>query len=102
MEYATYRYTVQASGVYYIHLTAGMYTQATQSRWSYWLTVWPVSTSTVRLPSIAYYDSRGRAIILRLNEGDELRVRVPSGGNYYLYSNTIDYTTFSGFRLYDF
>jgi hypothetical protein len=25
MEYATYRYTVQAPGVYYIHLTAGIY-----------------------------------------------------------------------------
>jgi C1q domain len=73
----TYRYTVQASGVYYIHLTAGVFYQGDRVKMD--LLVNGVASVNVQRTSTqhAYYDTRGRGIILRLNEGDELRVRCP-------------------------
>ena len=94
---ASSRYTVQQSGSYYIHLTAGVDSyQGTRLELQ-------VNNNT---PVVNVYLSssdhngiktRGRAIILRLNAGDILHVNLPYG--YYLYSNGNRIATFSGFLI---
>jgi hypothetical protein len=95
----TNTYTAQEGGVYYIHMTAGMYTNyPTKIE----LTINGIASVNVHRQSIQHadYDTRGRAFILRLAAGDALRVRLPSG--YRVYSTGDRMTTFSGFRLYQF
>lgn len=43
--------------------------------------------------------SRNRAIILHLSEGDELTVRIPAGYLTYSWTNTEEFTVFTGFRI---
>jgi hypothetical protein len=44
--------------------------------------------------------TRSRSLVYRLNSGDQLRIRVPSG--YQLYSADNRLTTFSGFLVYPY
>lgn len=96
---ASYIYVVQSPGAYYIHLTTGI-SPSSQARVEL-LVNGVVSFNLYRQSTQhADYDSRGRAIILRLVEGDQLRVRVPSGTS--LYSDINRPSTFSGFRVYNY
>ena len=92
----TNTYTVQDSGIYYIHLTAGVNTaQPTRME----LQVNTVTLINVYMASTDHngIKTRSRAIITRLNVGDTLRITLPTG--YYLFSNNNRITTFTGFRV---
>ena len=93
---ATNTYTVRENGVYYIHLTAGVY-QAQPTRMEFQVN--SVILVNVFMSSTDHngIKTRSRAIITRLNAGDTLRITLPTG--YYLYSNNNRITTFSGFRV---
>jgi hypothetical protein len=91
-------YYVPLGGVYYIHLAAGLQTGTTTG-----LIVLnndnPLMDVTIGGGGRNGYDTRGRAIITRLNQGDELRVLLPGGFSVYSSSNRI--TSFTGFKLHD-
>jgi hypothetical protein len=90
-------FTVPVTGVYYIHMTAGIYyPYPTKME----LLVNGVVKANVYRSSVTHnnVDTRSRAIILPLNENDQLKIRIPSG--YRLYSDGNRYTIFSGFRIY--
>ena len=94
---ASNKYTVQQSGSYYIHLTAGVDSYQGTS-----MELQVNNSTTVANVYLTSSDhdgikTRGRAIILRLNAGDILQVNLPYG--YYVYSNGNRISTFSGFRV---
>jgi hypothetical protein len=95
---ATNTYTVQAAGVYYIHITAGIYTSYPTKLE---LVVNGVASVNVFRQSTQHItvDTRSRAFILRLAEGDVLKLRLPGG--FATFSDALRETTFSGFRLYN-
>jgi hypothetical protein len=92
------KYYVPLSGVYYIHLTAGLQT-GTSTGLIVLKNDYPLMDVTIGGEGRNGYDTRGRAIITRLFQGDELRVLLPGGFSVYSSGNRI--TSFTGFKLHD-
>ena len=92
----TNTYIVPLSGVYYINLCSGS-SPYTMVNLLLLLNDDPVNNIQIMAQNRNGYDVRGKSIIMRLEEGDELRVMLPSGYAAYSDSRT---TTFSGFRLH--
>ena len=94
----TNRFTAPKDGIYYVSLCAGF-----QNNYYVNLVLLlnddPVTNIQILSNSRNGYDTRSRSIIVRLKEGDELRVVLPRG--YGLYSNSNRLTSFAGFRLHD-
>ncbi len=90
-------YTVPLSGVYYIHLAAGI--ERNYGTNMQLVVNGEIKTNVYRSEAPHNgYDTRSKAVILRLQEGDKLHIRLPSG--YRLFSDSNRITTFSGFRIY--
>ena len=94
---ATNTYTVQQTGNYYISMTAGV---DSAQRTNMQLQI----NNGTAIANVYMYSTdhngiktRSRSIIVRLYEGDTVRVNLPSG--YYLYSNDNRITCFTGFRV---
>ena len=93
----TNTYTVLETGNYYISMTAGVNSaQRTNMQLQ-------INNGTA-IANVYMYSTdhdgiktRSRAIIVRLYQGDTVRVNLPSG--YYLYSNDNRITSFTGFRV---
>ena len=92
---ATNTYTVKQTGSYYISMTAGV---DSAQRTNMQLQI----NDDAAIANVYMYSTdhngiktRSRAILVRLNAGDTLRVNLPSG--YYLYSNDNRITSFTGF-----
>ena len=89
------------SGVYYIQLTSGI-SEAKPTKMELLVNGLPIINVYRQLASHNGLESRSRAVIWRLQQGDELRVRLSSG--YYIYVasfyNKNRYTSFGGFYLY--
>ena len=92
------RFTTPLSGVYYIQLTAGIASE-NPTKMELLVNGFPVINVYRQFTSHSDRDTRSKAVIIRLQLGDELRVRLPSG--YYLQTNKFRYTGFVGFRLYE-
>ena len=90
-------YNVQQTGNYYVSMTAGVDSgQRTNMQLQ-------INNGTA-IANVYMYSTdhngiktRSRSIIVRLYEGDTVRVNLPSG--YYLYSNDNRITSFTGFRV---
>ena len=96
---ATNLYTVPSSGVYYIQLTAQIGWGPTKMELLVnGIAVVNVYREVKNSPLNFAWDTRSRAIILNLNQSDELRIRLPAG--YMLVTDNYKYTTFAGFCLY--
>jgi hypothetical protein len=92
------KYYVPLNGVYFIHLTAGLQT-GTSTGLIVLRNDDPLMDVTIGGEGRNGYDTRGRAIITRLFQGDELRVLLPGGFSVFSSSNRI--TSFTGFKLHD-
>lgn len=91
------QFVAPLGGVYYITMTAGV--PAARAKME--LMVNGVATTNIHhesYPTSSYFCTFSRAIILRLQQYDELHIRVPSG--YYLTHNSNRLIFFSGFRIY--
>ena len=91
----TNRYLVPLTGVYYIHLTLcspGFFSKLELMRNGF-----PVMNVQVEASTAANFLT-SRAIILRLEKGEQLCVRLPSGFSALARANY--YISFSGFRIY--
>ena len=90
-------YLVPTSGVYYVHLSAGINLGDDTNME---LLVNNVATINVYRSSLSHngIDNRGRSYILRLQANDQLQIRLPTG--FSLFSNANRITMFSGFRIY--
>ena len=91
----TNTFVVPLAGVYYIHLTTG--TRRARSKLVLMRNGLPAMNVHVESNDLIYLTS-SRAIILQLELYDELRIRLPYG--YSAFSNSNQYVTFSGFRIY--
>ena len=91
------RFTAPLSGVYYIQLTAGIAPE-NPTKMELLINGTPVINVYRQFTSHSDRDTRSKAVIIRLQQGDELRIRLPSG--YYLQTSAFRYTGFAGFRLY--
>ena len=91
------RFITPLSGVYYIQLTAGIYS-AQPTKMELLINGSPIVNVYRQFKSHPQIDTESRAVILRLQQYDELRIRLASG--YYLHTNNQRYTGFAGFRLY--
>ena len=91
------RFITPLSGTYYIQLTAGIYT-AKPTKMELLVNGSPIVNVYRQFTSHSWFENDSRAVILQLQQDDELRIRLPSG--YYLHTNINRYTAFSGFRIY--
>ena len=94
---ATNVFIVPNTGVYYVHLSAGMNTAADTSMD---MLIDKVPIINVYRTSVSHngIDNRGRSYILALQVNNQLSIRLELG--YSLYSNANRITIFSGFRIY--
>ena len=92
----TNTYTVLQTGNYYISMTAGV---NSAQRTNMQLQINNSTVANVYMYSTDHngIKTRSRSIIVRLYEGNTVRVNLPSG--YYLYSNDNRITSFTGFRV---
>ena len=91
------RFIVPLSGVYFIQLTAGI-SISKPTNMELLINGLPIINVYRQFSTHSVNNTRSRAIILRLQQDDQLRIRLPSG--YYLRTNPYRYTGFAGFRLY--
>ena len=92
----TSTYPVLQTGNYYISITAGV---NSAQRTNKQLQINNITIANVFMTSTDHngIKTRSRSIIIRLYEGDTVRVNLPSG--YYLYSNDNRITSFTAFRV---
>ena len=93
----TNRFITPSSGVYYVQLTAGICPHQ-PTKMELLANGFPYVNVYRQISSHEGCDTRSRAVIIQLQQGDELRIRLPDG--YCLQSNVNGYTGFAGFRLY--
>ena len=85
------------TGVYYIQLTAGIFNNS-PTKMELLVNGYLIINVFRQFTSHEHWDTQSRAIILRLEQNDTVRVRLPSG--YTLNTNEYEYTGFAGFRIY--
>ena len=93
------RFVVPLPGVYYLQLSAGM-CEKQPTKMELMVNGFPILNVYRQFTREIFWDTRSRAVILQLQQGDKLHIRLPS--NYYLWSNGNSFTEFSGFRLYEY
>ena len=91
------KFITPVPGVYYIQLTAGI-CRGRPTKMELLINGLPIVNVYRQLTSHNGWDIRSRAVIWRLQQGDELRVRLPA--DYHICYNWNRYTAFGGFRLY--
>ena len=94
----TNRFITPSPGVYYIHLTAGI-CPGKPIKMELLVNGFPFVNVYRQFTSHTGHDVRSRAVLLRLQQNNELRIRMPAG--YCMYSNDNGYIGFGGFRLYE-
>ena len=93
----TNRFITPSAGVYYIHMTAGI-PGTKPTKMELLVNGLPFVNVYRKFTSHASLDVRSRSVILRLQQGDELRICLPA--SFYLQTNDNGYIGFAGFRLY--
>ena len=91
-------YVVPLPGVYYLLLSAGMCDDK-PTKMELMINGSPIINIYRQFTKENLWDTRSRAIILRLQQGDKLHIRLPFG--YYLWTTWNNFTEFGGFRLYE-
>ena len=94
----SHRFTVPLSGVYYLQISAGMCDEK-PTKMELMVNGSPVINVYRQFTTQKFWDTRSRAVILRLRQKDEMYIRLPS--EYYLWSSPSGFTEFGGFCLYN-